>query len=196
MIDLPTSRGDWRLLARTIRLVLGHPSYLAQAFAIAVLAAVAMSLTQNLQYNVDILLYGDLPLETKLEVIQVQLPFFGESFDRERGVLIYTIAALTGTNVAMLTYHVFEHDLSVEGGSGSAAGVVLGTIGAGCAACGPGILAGVVGLVGGAGVLANLPYEGLEFSMLAVIVLVLSMYWLADGMRGGEIRGCPVDPSA
>lgn len=194
MIDLPTSRADWRLLGRTIRLVLGGPRYLGFAMVVALLAAIAMSLTQNLQYNVDILLYGDLPLDTKLELVQLQLPFFGEAFDRNRGLLIYTIAALTGTNVAMLAYHVLEHDLSVEGSSGSAAGVVLGTIGAGCAACGPGILAGVVGIVGGAGLLANLPYEGLEFSMLAVVVLVLSMYWLAEGMRGGEIRGCPVDP--
>jgi len=24
-------------------------------------------------------------------------------------------------------------------------------------------------------------------------VLTLSIYWLAEGMRGGEINGCPVD---
>lgn len=194
MISLPTSRADWRLLGRTVRLVLGQPGYLALATVVGLLAAVGMSLTQNLQFNVDILVYGDLTIRQKLAVIRVQLPFFGESFEHDRGLLIYSIAALTGTNLAMLSYHVLEHDLSVEGGSGSAAGVMLGTIGAGCAACGPGILAGVVGIVGGAGVLATLPYEGLEFSLLAVLVLVLSMYWLAEGMRGGQIRGCPVDP--
>jgi len=25
-----------------------------------------------------------------------------------------------------------------------------------------------------------------------VVALLVSTYWLADGMRGGEIRGCPV----
>lgn len=27
---------------------------------------------------------------------------------------------------------------------------------------------------------------------LALVTLVLSIYWVGDGMRGGEIRGCPV----
>jgi hypothetical protein len=26
-----------------------------------------------------------------------------------------------------------------------------------------------------------------------VVVLILSLYWLADGMRGGTVAGCPVD---
>jgi hypothetical protein len=25
------------------------------------------------------------------------------------------------------------------------------------------------------------------------VAVLLSIFWLADGMRGGEIRGCPVD---
>lgn len=38
-----------------------------------------------------------------------------------------------------------------------------------------------------------LPFDGFEFVTLAAAVLLLSVFWLADGMRGGEIRGCPVD---
>jgi hypothetical protein len=38
-----------------------------------------------------------------------------------------------------------------------------------------------------------LPLEGQEFSVLAIVVVVLSIYWIADGMRGGEINGCPID---
>ncbi|AGN01822.1 hypothetical protein L593_09385 [Salinarchaeum sp. Harcht-Bsk1] len=194
MISLPTSRSDWRLLGRTIRLVLGHPSYLVFAIVVTTAVAILISVTQNLRFVVEVLLSDSLGLGFKVEFLTAMLPFLGPQYDATHGVLIYAVAGLTGANVALLAYHLLEHDLSVEGGGGSAAGVVLGTLGAGCAACGPGILAGIVGIVGGAGLLANLPYEGLEFSMLAVVVLVLSMYWLADGMRGGEIRGCPVDP--
>ena len=95
-------------------------------------------------------------------------------------------------DIAFVTYHLREHGLSVKEGGGSAAGVVLGVLGAGCAACGSAILVGLLSLVGATGLLTLLPFEGLEFTALAVGVLVLSMYWLADGMRGGEIRGCPV----
>lgn len=194
MISLPTSRSDWRLLGRTARLVLGHPSYAAIGLLVGGVAAIGMSVSQNLRFVLRVLLSDGLGTGFKVEFLAAMLPFLGPQFDATHGVLVYAIAALTGANVAMLVYHLVEHDLSVESGGGSAAGVVLGALGAGCAACGPGILAGIVGIVGGAGVLANLPYEGLEFSMLAVVVLVLSMFWLAEGMRGGEIRGCPVEP--
>jgi hypothetical protein len=33
----------------------------------------------------------------------------------------------------------------------------------------------------------------LELGVLAALSLLLSMFWLADGMRGGEINGCPID---
>ena len=68
-------------------------------------------------------------------------------------------------------------------------------LGAGCAACGPAVLVGLLSLVGAAGLLTLLPFEGLELTALAALALVLSIFWIADGMRGGMIRGCPVDVS-
>lgn len=195
MIDLPTDRSDWRLLGRTVRLVLGHPTYALLAIVVGILAAIGMSVTGNLRFVLRVLLSGNLGIGFKFEFLVAMLPFVGPQFDALHGIAIYAIAALTGTNVAMLAYHLIEHEISLESSGGSAAGVVFGTLGAGCAACGPGILAGIVGLVGGTSLLTALPFEGLEFSMLAVVVLVLSMYWLASGMRGGEIRGCPVERS-
>jgi hypothetical protein len=38
-----------------------------------------------------------------------------------------------------------------------------------------------------------LPLDGLEFALAALVVLTLSIHWLADGMRGGEVAGCPVE---
>ncbi len=38
-----------------------------------------------------------------------------------------------------------------------------------------------------------LPLDGLEFAFLALVVITLSLHWLADGMRGGMVNGCPVD---
>lgn len=43
------------------------------------------------------------------------------------------------------------------------------------------------------GALTLLPFEGLELTGLAAVALLLSNFWIADGMRGGEIRGCPVN---
>lgn len=109
------------------------------------------------------------------------------------GGLLLVVAALVGVDVAMLTYHLREHELGAGEGAAGTAGAVLGALGAGCGACGAVLLTGVLSLFGAAGVLTLLPLEGLELTLAAVVVLVLSVYWLAEGLRGGEVRGCPVD---
>jgi hypothetical protein len=110
------------------------------------------------------------------------------------GGALLVVSVLTGVNLAMVAYHVREHGLSPGGSGGSLAGVVLGALGAGCAACGSAVLAGVLSLVGASGLALLLPLDGVEFALFAAVALLLSMYWLADGMRGGMIGGCPVEP--
>ena len=94
----------------------------------------------------------------------------------------------------MVTYHLREHGVSLSGGGGSALGAILGALGAGCAACDSALLVGVLSLFGVSASLLFLPLDGLEFALLALVALLLSMFWVADGMRGGRVAGCPVDP--
>lgn len=192
MVRLPTRRRDWHLVGRTVRLVLGIPAYALLSAVFAVLALTVFSLSQNLSV-VSFALSGTIPLADAVGAVLDQFPVLGPRYDLLTGSVLVLIAAMVGVNLALVTYHVREHGLAAEGGSGSALGVLLGLLGAGCAACGSAILVGVLSLVGAAGLATALPFEGLEFSGLAVIVLFLSTYWLAEGMRGGEIRGCPVD---
>jgi len=102
------------------------------------------------------------------------------------------VAALFGASVALLAYHSAS-TISAREGSGSAVGPVLGVLGAGCTACGTVVLAGVFSLLGVSVSLTVLPLQGLEFTLVAPVTLLLSTYWLADGMRGGVVNGCPVD---
>jgi hypothetical protein len=189
---LPTRRADWRLLARTVRLVVGIPRYAALALVAAVAALSVFVFSQNLPL-VSFALTGALPLDARLTILLERYPFLGTDFGTATEVMLLAVAGLTGVDIAMVTYHVREHGLTLEGGGGSAVGVVLGILGAGCAACGSAILVGVLSLVGATGLVTALPLEGLSFSLLAAVALLLSLYWLAEGMRGGEVRGCPVD---
>lgn len=189
---LPTQRRDWRLLARTVWLVLTIPAYAALALVVALGTLSVFVVSQNLPLA-SFALTGPLPLDARLTILLELYPFVGTVYGPLTGLALLAVATLTGVNVALVAYHVREHGLAVERSGGSAVGVVLGVLGAGCAACGSAILAGVLSLVGATSLLTLLPLEGLEFSLLAAVVLVLSTYWLADGMRGGEIRGCPVD---
>jgi hypothetical protein len=192
-VRLPTRADDWRLMARTLRLVLSVPRYAALAAVAAVAALSLFVLPTNLALVRDLVVGGPLPVADRLVVLAELYPFVGTDYGPVEGAVLAATAALVGANVALAVYHVREHRVAVARGSGSLAGVVLGTLGAGCAACGGAILAGLLGAFGAAGALALLPLDGLEFALLALVVVALSVFWLADGMRGGEIAGCPVE---
>ncbi|ESS10279.1 MAG: hypothetical protein A07HR60_02293 [uncultured archaeon A07HR60] len=190
---LPTSREDWRLMGRTVRLVLMIPSYTIGAVVAAVAALTLFVTSLNLQLANDLIIGGTLPLIDRLSVLLELYPFIGTSFGVTSGAVLTTVSALTGINVAMAAYHIREHDLTVASGGASLLGVVFGTLGAGCAACGSAILLGFFGLFGVSTSVLLLPLDGLEFALLALVVITLSIHWLADGMRGGMVNGCPVD---
>lgn len=188
--------------------MVGVPQYAIVALGAAALALSGFVLSQNVALVRDTVLGGALPLDARLTILVEQYPFVGTSYGPLAGLLLVLVALLTGVNVAVAAYHVREHGISLgrgggdargagssggAGGAGSAIGVLLGALGAGCAACGSAVLIGLLSLVGGSGLLLWLPFEGVEFTLLALVPLGLSLYWLAEGLRGGEIRGCPVD---
>ena len=192
-VRLPTTRADVRLVVRTARLVLALPPYALFAALVSVVTLSAFVLSQNLTLVGDVVVGGGLPLASRLRIAVELYPFVGTSYSGLSGGALVVVSVLTGVNLSMVAYHVREHGLSPEGSGGSLAGVVLGALGAGCAACGSAVLAGVLSLVGASGLALLLPLDGAEFALLAAGALALSMYWLAEGMRGGQIGGCPVD---
>lgn len=190
---LPTRRRDWRLLVRTVRLVLGVPTYAGVALAGSVLGLTLFAAGQNPDL-VRFALAGPIEAADRLTVLLDLYPFVGPVYGTLEGAVLLVVAALVGVDLAMVAYHLREHDLSAREGASGTAGVALGVLGAGCGACGTVLLSGLLSLVGAAGALTLLPLEGLEIALLAAGVLVLSVYWLAEGLRGGAVRGCPVDP--
>jgi hypothetical protein len=189
---LPKGRSDLRLVARTVRLVLGVPRYAIGAVgsAVASLFVYALSLNAELAWFA---LTGPLPPENRVTILVEQLPFVGTTFSAVSGTLLVVVAALTGINLAVAAYHLLRHGGDAGTAGTGLVGVALGVLGAGCAACGAAVLAALLSLFGAAGLVTLLPLEGLEVALVAAVALLLSLYWLAEGMRGAEINGCPVD---
>jgi hypothetical protein len=191
-IRLPTRRRDWRLLARTVRLVVGIPTYAAVAVVGAAVGLTTFVAGENPEL-VRFALTGSLPVADRATILVELYPFVGTSYGPLRGALLLVVAALVGVDLAMLAYQFREHGVGAEEGAAGTAGAVLGALGAGCGACGAVLVTGLLSLFGATGALTLLPLDGLELTLAALLVLVLSVYWLAEGLRGGEIRGCPVD---
>ena len=192
-VDLPTEADDLRLMLRTVRLVLSAPLYALLGAGGAAVGLSLFVLAQNTDLLFDVIVGGDLPLDARLTVLVNLYPYLGTAFEPMTEALLVVTALLFGVNVALLGYHLAREGVSLKSGTGSATGMVLGTLGAGCVACGTAVLSGVFALFGAAGVLTLLPLDGNEFTVLALLSLVVSIYWLADGMRGGEVDGCPVE---
>ena len=190
---VPSSADDWRLVGRTARLVLSVPTYTVVALLAAGVGLSLFVFSLNLPL-VELALTGTLPTSARFTILANLYPFVGSAFDPIQGGLLVAVAVLFGVDTAMVTYHLREHGVSLSGGGGSAFGAVLGALGAGCAACGSVLLIGVLSLFGVSASLLFLPLDGLEFALLALVALLLSMFWVADGMRGGRVAGCPVDP--
>lgn len=191
-VRLPTRRADWRLMVRTVRLVVTIPRYAALAVLAAAisLTAVSFSLNPDLAWFA---LTGPLDPGDRLTIVLELYPFVGTVFPALEGGVLVAVSALVGVDVALVAYHFARHGVDVQSSGSGLVGAVLGVLGAGCAACGTVLLAGLFSLVGGSGLLLLFPLEGLEIALLAVVPLSLSVFWIADGMRGGEIAGCPVD---
>lgn len=192
-ISLPTSRDDWRLMGRTSRLVLTAPTYALLAMVTAAVSLTLFVTSLNLPLVSDLVIGGQLPLRGRVRILLELYPFVGTSFGALQGLVLVAVAALAGLDVSLAVYHFREHGVGLQEGSSSVAGIVLGFLGAGCAACGSAVLLGLLGLLGVSTSLLFLPLEGLEFALLSLVVLLLSIHWLTQGMRGGSINGCPVD---
>lgn len=191
--SLPTSPRDWRLMGRTTRLVIGHPTYAALALVVALVALTGFVAGLNGQVLRDLVVGGSLPPAGRLRVLFGLYPFLGTQYPPAEATLLLFVALLTGVDVVLATYHFREHGFALHQGGAGAVGIALGALGAGCAACGSAVLLGLLSLLGVSVSLLWLPLDGLEFALLALVALTLSIHWLARGMRGGEIRGCPVD---
>jgi len=191
---LPTTQKDWRLMGRMIKLVLTIPLYAIISVIAAGAALTLFVLSLNVELVNDLIIGGVLPPTDRVTILVELYPFVGTSFGVLSGALLSIVSALAGVNVAMAGYHIREHELTVAGSGASILGVVFGTLGAGCAACGSAVLLGILGLFGISTSLLFLPLDGLEFALLALVVITVSIYWLADGMRGGMVNGCPIEP--
>lgn len=193
-LSLPTARSDWRRIGRDVGTVLSQPRWLSLALLGALLTTTLFVAATTPVYVQTVVLGGDLSLAERVEAALAVFPLVGTAGVPTSEALLYVLAGVAGTNLAVLGHHLSHDRVRLAGSTGSVVGVLLGTLGAGCAACGVVVAAGVLTALGVTAGLAALPWEGTELLVLAIGVNVLSLHWLVDGGRARDVDGCPVDP--
>ena len=105
-------------------------------------------------------------------------------------VLTLIVAILFGLNAA-LTAHYFRCKASLGAQAGtSLVGAIIAMLGVGCAACGSVALTAILGAGVTAGLVSILPFDGLEFSIVGIAVLLYSMHHTARKLAEPVV--CPI----
>lgn len=190
--SIPIQRSDWRLLGRTSVEVVGTPTYALVAVVSAAIAITAIVVARNFDAIRTFVVFGDYlsPVDRLLFLFDLY-PFVGPAYPFELGVMLVGVSGLIGVNVAFLGYQLAELDLVGREGVGGAAGLIFGVLGSGCATCGVAILGGALSVAGVGSTMTLLPYDGVEFMGLSIVVLVVSVYALARNIAADT--ACPID---
>ena len=89
--------------------------------------------------------------------------------------VLFTLVVLAGINVSLFAYYLKQRITVGREMGMSLFGTILGFVGAGCASCGSVVLSSIFGIGATAGFLGFLPLRGLEFGLVSIILLVISI---------------------
>lgn len=187
--SLPRRPADLRRVVHTGRRVLSKPPYLLLALVVAVANVLAFVIARNYRLFVDVVLLGSQSSSARLTVLLNMLPLIGGGYKLASALVLVTLGGLAGLAAALFADRFNRRRADAAAGSGGL-GVLVGFAGAGCAACGAPVVAAVAG-TSLAGAVTVLPFGGTEFAVLAIVLLALSIWWLADDARGA----CRVEES-
>src|SRR3989338_8821435 len=118
--------------------------------------------------------FGSHSLNYKWNLLIALLAGMWTAMSRLSLILLVVVAILTGANLTMVVQRFQtirasgKMSLTIGGSS------LLGIVGSGCASCGLPILA----FLGLSGAVFYLPFQGIELSVLAIVLLTVSLYIL------------------
>jgi len=130
----------------------------------------------------------------RLKILWTSLGLFVTNFTLASQVMIVIVSLLSGLNIAMLVFHV-RRRMKIQNAAGvSTFGLIIGTLGVGCSACGSVILSSLIGITAASALISTLPLKGAEFGIVSITLIGLSTYWIAKKIQSPET--CAIKISA
>ncbi len=153
--------------------IIKSKQFIIPAALIAILYILLVTYLMNFQLTKDTL-FGNYPISYKWNILVALLQGLGTSMTKFALVLLLLTAILTGINLTLVALRLLilrsggKLHLMVGGSS------LIAIVTSGCAMCGLPIL----GLLGLSGSLIYLPFQGTELSVIAVILLLMTLYFM------------------
>lgn len=107
-------------------------------------------------------------------------------------VLIVILSVVFGINAALLLYSLRTRQMiiGVRTKTVTAGGILSAIFGVGCASCGTYLLGATLASLGASSLLTFLPLGGLEFLIVSIILLLVSIIWTAKSVA--TVSVCPI----
>ncbi|KAA0206917.1 hypothetical protein EDM68_01145 [Candidatus Uhrbacteria bacterium] len=177
---------------RSLREVFDRRGYSGAFVALAI--ALVLSVTVAIQWPnlVSVFSTEILPWDAKFRLAGLLLIHPGARADGWTLTMSYGLALLVALSLTLNLYAVRELRME-KSWLGQAGGVLLGTLGFGCAACGTFVLSGFLSTAATAALVSALPFKGKEFLMAGLILLCVSVYRTTKSIdrKTCEIRSKP-----
>jgi len=125
-------------------------------------------------------IYSVFGFKASIKTIFALLGSFKTNFTLYSAIYTTLIALFFGINVSLF-YFYYSRFKSVKKRSGiktNTIGLLLGVLGVGCASCGSLVLASLFSIFGLGGLFSLLPFGGVEFAVLGLLMLMTSTYYL------------------
>ena len=176
-----------------LKQVFSKKRYATLALFIAVAVIMLSAWLPNLRLIKIVFSSSTATLSSKFNVLFNLLGSIQTNFTGYSIFFTITIAVLFGINVAMVIYFIKQRKkiLQQSGLATSFGGLVTGLFGVGCATCGTIILGPVLSAIGLGGLITFLPFNGQEFTILSIILLALSIFWVARKIQEPSVCKVP-----
>lgn len=176
------------MITRTLKEVFRNYSYVLIASILA-FAIFAFSLwLRNLPLLGNIISSSAFSFLDKLTLFVKFLGGITTNVTPFSAVLIIVMSMLFGINASLILYYfVKKGGVPAKEGAGAAGALASGILGVGCASCGSFLLGAILASFGASGLITLLPLHGEEFSILAIILLGLSIHWISKSIQSNKV---------
>lgn len=172
-----------RHIQTTLKEIFKNPIYWMVAIVSAIVLLAVIVLLPNHEL-IRITLFGDIfTFKQKFKILFASFGAFETNFTIQSQILSTLIALLIGINTAMLVYY-FRTRMAIQKVAGASVfGMMVSLLGVGCSACGSVILSTLFGFSSAGVFVSFLPFNGLEFSILSVLIIFGSIAYISKKIQ-------------
>lgn len=175
------------ILICTFREVFRHSRYIAFALIFSAMIGVGIVWLSSYHLIRFALTSNFFDWSARLKILWTSIGVFATNFTFVSQIMIIAVAISAGVNIAILIFY-FKRTMMVRRASGaSALGLVMGTLGVGCSACGSVVLSSLFGITTASVLVSWLPLRGVEFGIASLALIWGSIYMFARKIQSPVI---------